>query len=88
MQVRSRDRDRTSALKYPIPQIIQPAQIYMLYVSSQIVGLSTSDRRKMKKDASTFHALSLSEGSRRSIGLSGFQEGKEETGVVDLFCTI
>ena len=39
-----------------------------------MVGLSTSDRRrKMKKDASTFHALSLSDGSRRSFGLSGLQ---------------
>ena len=30
--------------------------------------------------------LTLSEGSRRPIGLSGLQEGKEETGMEDLFC--
>ena len=45
-------------------------------VSSQMVGLSTSDRRD--EEGCIYIPCSLSEGSRRPSGLSGFQgEGKE-----------
>ena len=79
--------NRINMRKYPILRgvVLHRIQHSTKIVSSQMVGLSTSDRRKMKKDASTFHAPSLSEGSRRSIGLSGLQGEKEEICIGGLF---
>ena len=56
----------------------------VVVASSQMAGLSTSD--KTDKEGCIYIPCSLSEGSRRSIGLSCLQEGKEKTGLEDLFC--
>ena len=56
--------------------------------SIQMVGLSTSDRRRKKRvsgvELTQPPSLFLSEGSGRPIGLSGLQGRKEEIGVEGL----